>query len=138
MIRCYYDEMRDGVIMKFAKIVSLLGVIAMTIALINGFVNGSFFDDGGLILNNPWGIVSLADLYVGFILFALWMYYREKNIVTSMIWIILIMVLGFFIGALYVFIALMTSKDDWLIFFLGEKNAALAIKQRTQSDNNNS
>ena len=122
--------------MRVAKIISLLGVIAMTIALINGFVNGSFFDDGGVILNNPWGIVSLVDLYVGFILFALWMYYREKSIVTSMIWIILIMVLGFFIGALYVFIALMTSKDDWLIFFLGEKNAALAIKQRTHSDEN--
>ena len=122
--------------MKVAKIISLLGVIAMTIALINGFVNGSFFDDGSVILNNPWGIVSLVDLYVGFILFALWMYYREKSIVTSMIWIILIMVLGFFIGALYVFIALITSKDDWLIFFLGEKNAALAIKQRTHTDEN--
>jgi hypothetical protein len=128
--------MKDGVIMKFAKIVSLLGVIAMTIALINGFVNGSFIDDGVMILNNPWGIVSLVDLYVGFVLFALWMYYREKSLLSSVIWIILIMVLGFFIGALYVFIALMTSKDDWLIFFLGEKNAALAIKQRTQSDDN--
>lgn len=122
--------------MKIAKIISFLGVIAMTIALINGFVNGSFFDDGSMILNNPWGIVSLVDLYVGFILFALWMYYREKNIVSSIIWIILIMILGFFIGALYVFVALMTSKDDWIIFFLGEKNADIAIKQRAHSDEN--
>lgn len=108
--------------MRFAKIVSLLGVIAMTVALINGFVNGSFFDDGNIILNNPWGIVSIVDLYVGFILFALWIAFRENSLIKAIIWIILLMVLGFFIGALYVFVTLYTSKENWAVFFLGEKH----------------
>ena len=55
--------------MKIAKIISWIGVAAMTIALFYGFTQGDFFADGSIILNNPWGIVSLVDLYVGFILF---------------------------------------------------------------------
>lgn len=122
--------------MKVVKLISLLGVIAMTAALLNGFINGSFFDDGSIILNNPWGIVSLVDLYVGFILFALWIFYRESNLITSIVWIILLMVLGFFIGALYVFVVAMTSKDDWLIFFLGKNKASLIKIEQTHVDEN--
>lgn len=116
--------------MRFAKIVSLLGVIAMTVALINGFVNGSFFDDGNMILNNPWGIVSLVDLYVGFILFALWIAFRENSMTKAIIWIILLMVLGFFIGALYVFVTLYTSKENWAVFYLGEKHTSNLLKTK--------
>jgi len=107
--------------MKIAKIISALGVFAMTIALVNGFINGDFSADGSLILNNPWGIVSLVDLYVGFILFAMWIFYREKKLSHKLIWIALLMVLGFFIGSLYVLITLYKSDNDWLTFYLGDK-----------------
>ena len=116
--------------MKIAKIISFLGIIAMTVALINGFVNGSFFEDGSVILNNAWGIVSLVDLYVGFILFALWIAFRENSILIAVLWIILLMVLGFFIGALYVFITLYTSKEDWVVFFLGQKRKSVLLNTK--------
>ncbi|MCD4827310.1 MAG: DUF1475 domain-containing protein [Acholeplasmataceae bacterium] len=105
--------------MKIAKIISAIGVLAMTIALLNGFINGSFFDDGSIILNNPWGIVSLVDLYVGFIIFSMWIYFREEKKVYSILWIISVMVLGFFSVSVYVLIALIKSNNDWLEFFLG-------------------
>jgi hypothetical protein len=107
--------------MKIAKIIAWLGLIAMTVALLNGFINGSFTEDGAMILTNPWGIVSLVDLYVGFILFAMWMAFRGKNVLYTIFWVISIMILGFFIGALYVVIALYQSDDDWLTFFLGAR-----------------
>jgi hypothetical protein len=105
--------------MKTAKVIALLGVVAMTVALINGFVLGDFGTEGSWIISNPWGIVSLVDLYVGFILFAMWIFYRESSWVSALIWTVLLMILGFFIGALYVFIKLVQSKDDWNQFFLG-------------------
>lgn len=111
--------------MKIAKLIAWLGLLAMTIALLNGFINGSFFDDGSIILNNPWGIVSLVDLYVGFILFALWIAFREKKLLSSILWITSLMILGFFIGSLYVLVTLYKSKDDWLQFFLGSKKENL-------------
>ena len=106
--------------MKFAKIVSALGVAAMTGVLIYGFTVGDFGADGSEILQNPWGIVSMVDLYVGFILFSLWIAYREKSGLAAAVWIVLMMVLGFFTGSLYTLVALMKSDGDWKKFWLGK------------------
>jgi hypothetical protein len=115
--------------MRIAKIIAWLGVIAMTAVLLNGFINGDFGQDGGELLRNPWGIVSLIDLYVGFALFSLWIGFREKSVLMAVIWIILMMVLGFFTGSLYVLIALYHSKGDWLKFFLGSRKEQLLKSQ---------
>ncbi len=107
--------------MKIAKIVSIIGLIAMTVVLVNGFTAGNFSVDGAKLLQNPWGIVSLVDLYVGFALFSVWIVFREKHFLPSIIWVILMMVLGFWAGALYMFIALQTSGDNWYVFWFGKR-----------------
>ena len=107
--------------MRIAKIISGLGVIAMTTVLIYGFTVGDFGIDGGEILRNPWGIVSLVDLYTGFILVSSWIVYREKSFLPSFIWVVLMMVLGFFTASLYVFIALNKSDGDWKEFWMGKR-----------------
>ena len=107
--------------MSAAKIIAALGVLAMTAVLIYGFTVGDFGTDGAELLQNPWGIVSMVDLYTGFILFSAWIVYREKSLVIAIIWVILMMVLGFFTGSLYTLIALLTSKGDWKIFWMGHR-----------------
>jgi hypothetical protein len=107
--------------MKIAKIISLLGILAMTGVLVYGFTVGDFSGDGSKLLAMPWGIVSLVDLYVGFTLFSCWIVYREKAVLPSIIWVVLMMVLGFFTGALYTFIALQTCGGDWKKFWMGER-----------------
>ncbi len=107
--------------MKIAKVIALLGLIAMSVVLIYGFTVGNFSEDGVKILSNPWGIVSLVDLYVGFALFSAWIVYREKTFLSSVIWVILMMVLGFWAGALYTFLALQSSKGDWKRFWYGKR-----------------
>lgn len=106
--------------MKIAKLIAWLGVMAMTVVLIYGFSAGDFFEDGSKILNNPWGIVSMVDLYVGFILFSVWIVFRERNILVSLIWVMAMMILGFFAGALYVALNLHKSKGDLEKFFFGK------------------
>ena len=105
--------------MKIAKAVALLGVIAMSLALANGFINGDFSGEGSVLLGMPWGIISLVDLYVGFTLFSGWIIYREGWTLKAGIWVFLMMVLGFFTGALYAFLALQSSGGDWRKFWLG-------------------
>lgn len=107
--------------MKIAKVLAFLGMVAMTVVLANGFINGNFSQDGAALLANPWGVVSFVDLYVGFVLFSMWIAFREKNLFLAIIWIVLMMVLGFFTGSLYVFLALIQSKGDWFTFFLGAR-----------------
>lgn len=107
--------------MRSAKIMALLGLLAMTAVLIYGFLAGDFGADGQKILNNPWGIVSLVDLYVGFSLFSAWIIYREKSFITSLLWVVLMMTLGFFTGALYVLLALNNSGGSWHRFWMGQR-----------------
>ena len=106
--------------MKIAKIVSSLGMLAMTAVLIYGFTVGDFFGEGSKLFAMPWGIVSLVDLYTGFTLFSAWIIYREKSLPVAILWTAAMMTLGFFAGSLYAFITLQNSHDDWRKFWLGK------------------
>ena len=106
--------------MKWAIRLGWIGTFAMTLVLVNGFVNGDFSQDGSLLLKNPWGIVSLVDLYVGFFLFSAWIFYREKTILSSLIWSLAMMVFGFLTGSIYVLYAAFTSGKNTKRFWLGK------------------
>ncbi len=110
--------------MTLAKSISILGVIAMGAALLYGFTVGNFSTEGRQLLSMPWGIVSLVDLYVGFALFACWIWHRETSAARAMVWIALLMTLGFLIGSLYVLLALFASKGDWTYFWQGVPSRA--------------
>lgn len=105
---------------KTAKLIAWIGLAAMTLVLLFGFTYGNFFSDGGAILTNPWGIVSMVDLYVGFTLFSAWIAYRETNHTLKVLWIVGMMVFGFFTGSLYVLVNLYRSHGDWNVFFFGK------------------
>ena len=93
----------------------------MTAILIYGFTVGNFAEEGKQLLSMPWGIVSLVDLYVGFVLFSGWIVYREKSVIRSVVWVVLVMVLGFWAASLYALIALQTSGGDWQRFWMGHR-----------------
>lgn len=108
--------------MKIPKIIAWLSFIAMTLALLKGFINGDFFKDGSELLNNPWGIVSIVDLYAGFFFFSIWIWYREKSLLLKILWTVFLMVFGFFAGSIYTLIALYTSENDVGRFLMGSNN----------------
>jgi hypothetical protein len=108
--------------MKITKLIALLGLLAMTGVLIYGFAVGDFAEEGKLLLSMPWGIVSLVDLYVGFILFSGWIVYRERSVARSIIWVVLMMILGFWTGSLYTLVALQSSGGDWRRFWMGQRS----------------
>jgi hypothetical protein len=93
----------------------------MAAILVYGFTVGDFLAEGARLLAMPWGIVSMVDLYVGFVLFSGWIVYREQSLGRSVLWVVLMMVLGFFTGALYTLIALMASGGDWRRFWMGRR-----------------
>lgn len=107
--------------MRIAKAIALLGILAMTGVLIYGFTVGDFAGEGSRLLAMPWGIVSLVDLYVGFTLFSAWIVFRERSWPRSIVWVVLMMVLGFFTASLYTFLALQTSGGDWHKFWFGRR-----------------
>jgi hypothetical protein len=108
--------------MNIAKLIALLGFLAMTGVLIYGFTVGDFAEEGKQLLSMSWGIVSLVDLYVGFILFSGWIVYRERSVARSIIWVVLMMILGFWTGSLYTLVAPQTSGGDWRRFWMGRRS----------------
>ena len=106
--------------MRLAKIISVLGMLAMSAVLIYGFTIGDFFAEGSQLAAMPWGIVSLVDLYTGFVLFSGWIIYREKSLPVAIAWTVAMLTLGFFAGALYTFLALRSSNGDWQKFWMGK------------------
>ena len=107
--------------MRVAKVVAFLGLLAMTAVLIYGFTVGDFSGEGNQLLAMPWGIVSLVDLYVGFTLFSGWIVYREMSWPRSIVWVLLMMTLGFFAASLYALIALYRCDGDWRRFWMGRR-----------------
>lgn len=106
--------------MKLIRLISALGTLSMTGILVYAFTVGDFTGEGSKLLSMPWGIVSMVDLYVGFILFSIWIVYRERSLPVAIIWVFFMMTLGFFTGSLYMFVTTFTSKNDWKKFWLGK------------------
>lgn len=107
--------------MKIAKVISFLGILAMSGVLVFAFTKGNFAEEGSKLLSMPWGIVSLVDLYVGFTLFSAWIVFRERAFLPSLVWVVLMMTLGFFTASLYIFLALQKSQGSWKRFFFGNR-----------------
>lgn len=110
--------------MKTARIVAWLCLLAMTAGLINAFVNGDFLADGGALLGNPWGVMAMIDLYVGFVLFSIWIVYRERTLWKIILWIVTLMIFGFLIGSIYILKALYESGGDWDVALHGVNKEA--------------
>lgn len=107
--------------MNVAKILTILGVLAMTAVIGYAFIAGDFAAEGAILTSLPWGIVSLVDLYVGFTLFSAWVAYREKSIPVTALWILAVMTLGAFTISLYAFLALRASQGNPQKFFMGNR-----------------
>jgi len=106
--------------MRIAKFIALLGALAQAGILVYGFTQGNFSAAGQFFFNDPWGIVSLVDVYVGFIFFSVWVIFREKNLAVALLWVLSILILGNFPSGVYAFLALQNSGSDWKRFWLGK------------------
>ena len=87
--------------MTAVRILSLLGFVAMAVAIAVAFATGDFFEEGSAIWALPWGKVSLIDIYVGLAFFAAWIAYREDSIWATGAWWVALVVLGNLAAAAY-------------------------------------
>ena len=85
--------------MTITKVISYFISLAMISVILWAQSEVSLFDS--TIPSLPWGVVSLVDLYSGFIFVAIWMIYRERNI-TALFWVIFVMLLGNLTTAIYI------------------------------------
>jgi FtsH-binding integral membrane protein len=105
--------------MTITKIISYFITLSMAVVIFWAQEEVTIFDSP--IPNLPWGVVSLVDLYSGFVLFSLWIFYKE-NVLPAVIWIFFVMTLGSFTIALYVIYSINKSDGNIQKFFMGDKS----------------
>ena len=105
--------------MTITKVIAYLITIAMVSTIFWAQNQVSVFDS--IIPSLPWGVVSLVDLYAGFILVGIWIFYKEKT-VSALVWIFFLMTLGNLTTAIYVIYSLNKSKVNITKFFMGKNS----------------
>ena len=92
----------------------------MSMAIVYALIQGDFAKEGAMLTESPWGILTLVDVYIGFILFSCWIGLREEHVLSAGLWIASIMILGNTISCLYLLIALMNANGDKKTLLLGQ------------------
>ena len=103
--------------MTITKIISYFITLSMAGVIFWAQGEVTIFDSP--IPNLPWGVVSLVDLYSGFTLFSIWIFYKEK-VIPAIVWTFFVMTLGSFTIALYVIYSINNSDGDIQKFFMGD------------------
>lgn len=63
------------------------------------------------VLNEPWFKTTIVDFYFNIFILSVWIIYRERNFLVSLLWIVGFICLGSIATAFYVFLQLMSLKD---------------------------
>lgn len=90
--------------MKNIRIIAWISTLIMTFMIIFSLLTGDFFAQGSILMGLVWGQMSLVDLYVGFLLVYIWIFYKETKLLPRIIWALLLIVTGSLATALYVLI----------------------------------
>jgi len=106
--------------MVVIRIVTVALTIVMFAAIVVAMITGDFGTEGSWILDNPWGRMSLIDIYVGIALFAGWVFLREESPWVAVLWLPAFVILGNAGTALYAAIAAFRT-DDVRSFLLGAR-----------------
>lgn len=84
---------------------ALLGLVLWAAFAKQG-LHGAFMDQLNVLLTLPWGIATLADLLLGFVLFATLVFVAERSWIAALFWATPVFVLGNMWAALWFVIRL--------------------------------
>ena len=78
------------------RIIAALGAIALAFAIVwAGMTAGQTLSEAvGWLVSEPWGVVSLIDLYLGFVLIATLIWVFEPNKLIALAFILPLPILG--------------------------------------------
>lgn len=104
--------------------VALAGMSAMMLAVGYGVMYGDFREEGAILMQMPWGIVTLVDVYVGLLLFSCWVVHRERYGFVAGGWITAFIVTGNLATCCYVLKAAAEARNEPGTFWSGRNRDA--------------
>ena len=96
--------------MTAIRTISAVGAVVLGGAILLALFTGDFGAEGSAILDMPWGVVSVIDVYTGVAIVAAWIWWRD-GAAMGFVWLVLLIVLGHMATALYVAWRAWTSES---------------------------
>ena len=102
--------------------IAIAGLALLAVVLWAAFalqdLHGTFLDQVAVLTTLPWGVATLTDLLVGFILFAVLVFLTERSWLVALLWAAPVFIIGNIWAALWFVIRLphlakQLSKPDW-------------------------
>ena len=81
-------------------------LLAMITVTFWASLDRSVFQAGRGLWPDPWFLTTLIDAYLGFLIFYVWVAYKERTTLSRILWFLLIMPLGNMAAAFYVLLQL--------------------------------
>ncbi len=85
--------------------------IWMCYQVINTSIHSNLFKEWDFLGSIPWMRATLWDFYANVTVIFLWVCYKEKSVLLSIVWLILLVVLGSIASCAYVLIQLFKLKQ---------------------------
>lgn len=76
------------------RLLAAFGTGAMATAIIGAFSMASLPDEGAVMVRLVWGRVTLIDIYLAFVFGWLWVAWRERSLLRSLLWLLATVVTG--------------------------------------------
>lgn len=95
---------------RVVRVVATLAVAVLGGVILWASVAGDFGAEGASILDLPWGVVSLVDIYTGALVVWLWIAWRD-GLLSGLAFLVVLVVLGNLASAGYVAWRAWTSPD---------------------------
>ncbi|MFY0639229.1 hypothetical protein [Maricaulis maris] len=76
------------------RLAALVGTLGLTALIVWAVQAGDFGAAGDWLTHHPWGLVTLADLYFGFLIAAVFIAGIERDWRWAMVWILPLPLLG--------------------------------------------
>jgi hypothetical protein len=108
-------------ILRGLLIIATVGFVIMFASIVNAVIHGNLAEEGRLLIDMPWGFVSLVDIYLGLLLFCIWIIWRERFRPSAVLWALLVMTLGNLLSCLYLIKVCCESRGNINRFWLGAR-----------------
>ncbi len=95
----------------FVRIGSGLGIVLLLALIGLSSLEMSLWQGLKASVDTRWGITTMVDLYLGLMIIAGWIAYRERSIPRTLAWCVGLCLLGNLIALVYLFIAALRGRS---------------------------
>ena len=96
----------------FLKVILIILMSIMLVKIITTSLQSNLFEEWATLVKIPWMDATLWDFYANVFCIFLWILYKEKNHLTRLSWLILLIVLGSVATIAYILIQLFKLKKE--------------------------